>query len=1015
MFKSSILLLLILNSFILAREKTLNADLYTKKNGLSQVTIYSINQDKLGFIWIVTQDGLNRFDGYDFTVYKHKPNDSTSIPINFCSGVLNDSQNRLWFTSGNEFLRYNFDKNNFIQYPNNIGIRGFGQIVEDNSGFFWSATNLGIASFNPLTGKFKAYPDTSSKKDFNNNNVIECLTFDNENTIYYGDHNGNLKSLNLITKHMKVLKNFSSRNIRIISDVVYKDSILWLGTFHSGIISYDLTNRQTNHYNISKGNLVNNTINKLYIDKKGNLYSATNGYFCKYDSANDKFESIRIEIPDKKVPPDYNVSEIFQDRDGNFWLGLDPVGLVKISKKKNLFHTISNDPSSNPILPSNVVMSMLQDRKKNLWFGTWGGGLVMFSKKQNKSTIFKNNPNNNNSLTSNNVSTLCEDSEGNIWAGSLYNGLSKFIPDKNRFIQYPSYKSKETSYPQKFIINIVKDDDQNIWIGNVGDGLYEYDFAAKSFSYVSLKIKNKVFKQRLHISTMCKDTVNNIWIGTKANGICKFDPKSRSFTFFDNKKDSSQALYYGEIRNIYQDSRNRLWAASSEDLYQYSYKKNLFIKYKQAKEICSHVVNAMLDDDKGNLWISTNDGIYNIEFKRNLIKRYNENDGLLSNEYVNNSALKSEDGILYFAGLNGITYFNPDRLSDKVNAPRVYITGLSVLNHKVKPSADSPMKKYIISAKKIILKHTDYFFQLEFTAIDYDNNKDLKYAYKMDGFNKDWIITNSTRRFATFTNLDAGSYTFRVTTIQNGKPSIANEAAISVVISPAFWQTWWFYSIIILIVIFILYSFYRFRINRLLELERLRIKIASDLHDDIGANLTKLALKVDVIKQDVNEEKASELSRVSEMSREAISTMRDIVWSIDSRNDKFENLLNKMKDFAFSVLREKGVIVNFSVDGFHAAQKLPIEIRQNLYLILKESVNNISRHSNTEKVDIILNSDGKNYLMIIKDYGNNFTDKEFKVGQGLKNIKMRAGKINAEVSIKNSEGFEIIIKGNLGV
>ena len=286
------------------------------------------------------------------------------------------------------------------------------------------------------------------------------------------------------------------------------------------------------------------------------------------------------------------------------------------------------------------------------------------------------------------------------------------------------------------------------------------------------------------------------------------------------------------------------------------------------------------------------------------------------------------------------------------------------------------------------------------------------FAYKLEGFDNDWIYSGS-RHYASYTHLDPGNYIFKVKGTNNSGVWSTKEQNISLIISPPYWQTWWFRSLMILFIGGILYSFYRIKLNRILELERLRIKIASDLHDDIGSALTRISIDSDLLKSNLSNEDSNPIvQRIGNVSREIISSMSDVVWSIDSRNDTIQDLINRMKDFAYSVLSPKNILVIFEVENLNLHKKIKIDLRQNIYLIFKEAINNSSKYSNAEEIKVSLMNNENNFIMTINDLGSHISSGEKLTGHGLRNMKMRAERIGGKLEFDKDGGFKIILITN---
>jgi signal transduction histidine kinase len=315
----------------------------------------------------------------------------------------------------------------------------------------------------------------------------------------------------------------------------------------------------------------------------------------------------------------------------------------------------------------------------------------------------------------------------------------------------------------------------------------------------------------------------------------------------------------------------------------------------------------------------------------------------------------------------------------------------------------------IVAIQTIRLSHRQNFFSFEFAALDYTQPQKNRYAYKMDGFDENWI-QSGTRRYASYTNLDAGTYQFRVRGSNHDGAWNEQGATVRLIITPPFWKTWWFRILAATAIVGLLALIYRYRVAQLLAVERLRVRIASDLHDDIGATLTKISLHSELIQEspDPNEVRNS-LRKIGAMSRELVTTMSDIVWSIDARNDTVGDLIDRMRDFASGVLSVKAVEVTFNFAGLDMQMKLPVNLRQNIYLIFKEAINNIAKHAEASQVEVqVRNSDGK-FSMIIRDDGKGWHENTYEklTGHGLRNMKMRAVRIGGHLDISRNGGCTV--------
>ena len=1012
MKKKLLLVFIICSVCLFAQTNKLRFEQISSEQGLSQVSVFHIYQDYLGYIWISTANGLNKWDGYKMKVYKNDPADSTSLFHSHAYGIIEDKKLNLWISAGNILNKYNRAKDSFERYS--IIVNGekvnLGLFAIDYKDRIWISNKRSFVLFDRENNSFTRYIDSTSGKSEEKSNSIPTM-YCYEDTIYFSDRRGNLITFDMNTKVYKIIKNFGE-NVIIGNIIRDSNNIIWASTFTNGLFKYDPLNDKVEHFTANSKNpkykIQNNAIIKMGKDSNDRIYLGTQTGIDILNRKRNLFESVKLIPTNSKAPQTVLVSHIFIDKSENIWLGTDPNGVYKISKQKNKFKHLSVDDG----LPVKVVIGMTEDIDQNMWFGTFGGGIVKFNRKKNSSKIFKHDPNNKNSLSDNRTIYLLRDSNDDIWVGGAHLfGVNKYSSKTNRFIKYPQEKY---SSPVRVVQTIYEDSDKNIWMGSYFEGLHKYDPIKDKFTNYLPVENDTTTLGDVNVKTIFEDSFGNFWVGTRGAGLYKMDRENETFQRVILDRSNLGNLAINEVAYIFQDKAESLWIGTHGGLFKYDFTSEKFIKFTEKDGLSNNHIYGILEDDHSNLWISTNHGISKFNYVTNEFKKFTENDGLANNEFAQNSFYKASDGTMFFGGTNGLTYFHPDDIVFEESENKLMLTNFKILNKEVDFRESNNFDSHISIAKSLELTYKDYFFEFEFASLNFVNNKDLSYAYKMDGFDKDWVYTNPSKRYASYTNLDAGNYIFKATIVEGNVPNESIAVSIPVYIAPPFWETWWFYLLMIITIALLIYTFIKFRINKILELERLRVGIASDLHDDIGSTLTKLALKADVTKGEVKSESASKsLDRISEMSRYAVSTMSDIVWSIDSRNDSYESMLNKMKDFAFGLLADKDIVVEFESEGFESSKKAPIEFRQNLYLIFKESINNVIKHSNANRVTIKLKLIEKEFSLYVFDNGTNFEVSEFKVGHGLRNMKLRAKKINAKIEYKNDNGFIITVLGKL--
>ena len=447
---------------------------------------------------------------------------------------------------------------------------------------------------------------------------------------------------------------------------------------------------------------------------------------------------------------------------------------------------------------------------------------------------------------------------------------------------------------------------------------------------------------------MYEDDDGNLWVGTWGSGISRFTPAT------------------GELRQF--TERNGL--------------PNNFIK-------------GILCDNRNNLWIATERGLSRFSMKEERFRNFDVHDGVQGNLFYSGSCWKGRDGRLYFGGENGLNAFYPDSIKDEEFSPPVVITALRVVDQ---PRA---LSKTLSSIDNIVLTHEENMFSFEFVALDYSAPERNQYAYRLEGFNNNWTEAGA-RRYASYTHLDPGEYHFVVRGTNSDGIWSNTLAGVSITILPAYWQTWWFRGGVLVAVFSLLYGFFRYRLNKLLEIERTRSAIATDLHDDIGASLTSIALFSDLARKEITShpsQAAERLQRIADSSRVLLDKMNDIVWSINPENDSLEDIFLRMKELAVGMLGAKGIEYGIDIPAKIPDIKLPMSVRRNLFLIYKEILHNIVKHSQSTRTEITVGFEsGQSMLTIqVNDNGKGFDPVTAKRGYGLNNIEKRAELLHAKV------------------
>ncbi len=996
---------------LLAQTEEIRFDRISIEQGLSQSSVLSIAQDKYGFIWFATLDGLNKYDGYTFTVYRHNPLDTNTISDLGIRKVFKDGSNNLWIiTLGGNLDRFDDNKNNFKHYnfgqKRNVRSERIIAAAESTDGKLWLGAMAGnLYSYDPDTDFFKPVKYDSMITSELGKIHLQSLCFDNENNIWLGTWEGlikyNLSSGKIVWLKSSKKKNTPGGNL-IMNIQKGADGNIWIATTDGGVSVYESTNKTFKNFRYSNsltGAISSDRIMCIYIDKKSNIWAGS------IDAGLNLLKSGRKSFLNYKHVPSNNSSigngaimSIFEDKCGGIWFGTSSGGVSRYDSKNQKFTHISHSADDKGSLNQNTILSILKDSQERLWVGTDGGGLDCRLPGENNFTHFFQNA----EYGSNSITAIFEDSKGTIWVASdpgvssVIGGIYMLERNNKSFQQFTKIKLKIGG-----IQTIIEDDQKNIWFGSSIDGLWRYDpinAEVINFKHSSTDI-NSIAGNSIFV--LYKGNNGKIWIGTQNSGLSCFNSNTNKFENYfaaPNKKDS---LSSNSIWCIYEDALSNLWLGTwGGGLNYFNVDKKSFNRYTTADGLPSNVICNILPDNSGNLWIGTNNGLSKFNpYKLSFINYY-QADGLQSNEFNQGAAFKSDD-LLYFGGINGISVFNPGNINVNTNIPTIRITQFYVNNHPLFVNTS------ITSLKKIILSYEQNFFTIEFTSLDYTAPEKNQYSYNLEGIDNEWVKAGSRRR-AYYTDIAPGKYLFSVKGSNNDGIWNEQPTTLSIVITPPFWQTWYFRGLILITILSILYSIHRYRINKLLEIERTRIKIAKDLHDDVSGTLTGIVYFSNAISKEVGKEKSPHLEKllalIQESSAEVQEGMHDIIWSINPENDKWEIILPKFRRYASDLCESKGITYHINIPELIHVKSPKMEMRRNLWLIFKEMVTNSIRHSGCTVLDISILIKDEEFILSVQDDGKGFDPSKPTNRNGIKNITSRAVAMNGKLNLDTSTG-----------
>ena len=973
----------------------------TIKDGLSQSQPYSIFQDSKGYLWIGTQDGLNRFDGYDFKVYKNDPFDSTTLTHNWVWTVAEDARGDIWVGTFQGLCKYVRNEDRFIQYYYNMedstSISGNrpNYIIKDKKGRLWiSSWGGGLNLYDEKNNAFRRFKHDPENNSSISSNAVRTLFCDHEGTIWVGTWNAGLNRVvedekGIRFKQYKVNPEtgFDGGN-RITSITEDQYNNLWIACYESGVLLFDKTSEQFSRM----PNFESNDVNKVMRDSKNNLWIGTNTGLHFFDSQTRQFRHFHESSGPQGISSNV-IYDIYEDQRGIVWISGN--GLDLYDPKKNIFQSFSNLPGDPNSLSQNVVWTFCEDDEGKIWIGTEAGPVNVFDPKTKSFTHI-----------------MIKDDRGNVARNIrrivFHDGIFWLASSGSGLIHYEKKTGKATffagSHPSilgKFsmIDEVLRDRDGTLWISASENGLIHFNPATNDLNHYKYNPNDPSSLGSNFINSLYQDKKGNIWIGFWGGGMSMYDKATQKFINYTYDRKNPKGLSDQVVISITQDNDSIFWICTHTGLNRLNVNTGVFTHYFEKDGLANNVVYEILKDDDGQFWISTNAGISRFNPETKKFKTYTAEDGLQSNEFNSNAALKSSTGEFYFGGVFGFSVFLPEQFQPDSLRPKLAITSLKIFDQELHRLPE-----------KLVLSYDQNYLSFQFAALEFSSPEKIQYAYKLDGLEDNWIDVGN-RRFANYTNLDPGTYTFRVKAANADGHWSEEEAFIRFVIHPPFWKAWWFILLCALAIVALAYALHRYRLAQTLQVERLRNKIASDLHDEVGSSLTRISIYSDLLQTGTDEkESKGYLVGISELSREIVSTMSDIVWSIDNRNDSIGAMILRMKDFATEMLQAKNTEMEFVVKQIDETKNLDPALKQNLYLIFKESINNIVKHAQASHVQIRLANEGNLFTMTIHDNGRGFQNHGSQKGNGLRNMNRRAKAIGGLFTIERNQGTTITVK-----
>ncbi len=969
-FYRSLIFFLTLPPALYPQYQHINFEHITVEQGLSSNRVTSILQDSQGFMWFGTENGLHKYDGYTFTIYKPDPGNPGSISHVFIYSIFKDAREDLWIgTYGGGLNKFDRDKEKFIRYQNdpndpyslsNDFVSAICQSPADSGKALWIGTRWGgLNKLDLETGRFHHYLTEQGAIPEVITNSILSICCDKKGALWIGTEASGLISLDPQTEkyvHYSAdpldKSGLSDNKIRIV--FTDKSNNIWIGT-EAGLNKFDQNTHEFSRYIKSTGNgnsMSHNQVLAILEDRQANLWIGTfNGLnlFSKNTSEIIRFNSDQHKP--NSISHDY-ITKIYEDQSGLLWIATHG-GINRINPAAKKFNHIRIELEDSDEASINSVRCIQEDLEdsKILWLGTCGSGLIRYNR---NSKEFEQVYGKNETVF---VRSLYQHPNfpGSIWIATWGSGLIRIDKSLNQASRKVFWFDNSEFKDANHISTIFPLSKNKVLLGT-GIGLYQFDLVTGEHIGLTPRAGDPNSLSHPNVTTVCRDRSGRLWVGTYGGGLNKLIPPpgetdlkntAAKFIHYKNNPDEPRSLSSNTVTLIHETQNGIIWVGTLDGgLNKLVPAKHGdsdkvtegFIRYTEKDGLPSNAILGVLEDNSGNLWISTKNGLSMFDPVDGSFHNFDKCDGLQSNEFNRFAYFKNDRGEFFFGGINGFNHFIPAKINKNPVLPKVVITDFQIFNKSVKPAPAGDLNKPVPETDEIILTHDQSVFTFEFAALEYTNSARNRYAYKMEGIDPDWIYTDASRRFATYTHLDPGEYLFRVRASNNDGVWNKEGTSVRIIIAPPWWRTTIAYLIYFLAGIGLIYSLRRYELNRqklkydlelehietekFKEVDRMKSRFFANISHEFRTPLTLITGPVERLLNQVEGEKIKEdLARIKDNAHR-MNNLVDMYLDLSRLESGNLTLQKEELDILHSV---KNVIASFKSLAESARLKLVFE------------------------------------------------------------------------------------------
>jgi signal transduction histidine kinase/ligand-binding sensor domain-containing protein/DNA-binding response OmpR family regulator len=993
------------------------------QSGLSNNQVNCVFKDAKGYMWFGTLSGLNRYDGYGFKTFKHDDLDSATIIDDNISRLFEGPGQKMWIKTQSDFNLYDPESEKIERRPENylqsLGLpaEGFITILKAKETFYFIYANAGVYVYEPSK---KIRHITKSLPSDRLQNPVTSAVLDSKNYIWLLRYNGIIEKIDAEQdKTLLRTSIFQKENIHLqfgYAMFIDDQDEIWMYQRNtlSGLYQFTPSKNSLRHYSKESGSLVisSNAINAVAQDNKGFIWVITDhGGINIIDKERLTIRNLTTQENNRKSIADDALNAIYRDDLGIMWLGTAKKGINYFDENSNKFPLFQHAASEGFNIPFDDVNVFAEDKKGNLWIGTNGGGLIYFDRANKKFTEYKHHPSNNNSLCNDVVVSLCIDHEQKLWIGTYLGGMDCF--DGKNFIHYRHIDSLPESIADDRVFSIYEDSNLNLWIGTLNFGLDRFDREKNVFYHHNTHVPQTMHSE--NITSIMEDSRGNLWIGTSW-GIDVLDKSTSRFIHYIS---GNSKLSYNNVNGIFEDHAGNIWIATNRGLNVLPKGKADFKPFFIKDGLPDNTVLDILEDDDHYLWISTKSGISKIEIVNGADQElsircvnYNEYDGLQGREFNRFAAMKTRSGELIFGGSNGFNLFRPSELKNNNHVSPVVLTNFQLFNKSL--NAGEQFNNHIIlessisETSEIVLRHNENDFSLEFAALEFTNTAKTRYAYMLEGFNKEWIPVNGKTRVATYTNIDPGNYVFIVKATNDDGTWNEKAVRLNISVLAPWWKTPAAYILYILFVAAVLYllrkliirrekdrfilATERKEVQRMRELDLMKIKFFTNVSHEFRTPLSLILIPIEkFINQSNNAEQKNQFQLIQRNARRLLNMVNQLLdfrkmevneLKLHAQEGDIIQFINEVTNSFTDLADKKNIRFNYSEHVHRLVMKFDHDkIERILFNLLSNAFKFTSEEGEVSVELRLLRQTGESFLQIqVKDSGIGIdSDKQSKI------------------------------------